>query len=104
MANPARGEVAFKVADSEYTLKFSTNAICEAEELLDKGLNDILRDLKRVSTVRALMCAGLREKHPDITTKAVGAIMDKIGVASAVEHVLAGMNAAAPPRSESPNG
>lgn len=100
MANPVRGEVAFKVADAEYTLKFSTNAICELEERLDKGLNVIVANMERLSTVRALLWAGLKAKHPDITMAQAGEIIDRCGMAQATEVIGQALTAAFPPPKE----
>lgn len=103
MANPEKGEVAFKAADAEYTLRYSTNAICELEDHLGRGLNAIVADLERVSTVRALLWAGLRAKHPEITLKAAGEIMDKCGVPTTVGAVSDALKAAFPPPGDNPN-
>jgi hypothetical protein len=97
MANPLRGEVAFTVADVEYTLKFSTNAICELEQLQNKGLNEIVGDLERVSTVRAMLWAALRAKHSDITLKGAGEIMDRAGMPATVEAISNALRAGFPP-------
>lgn len=105
MANPARGEVAFRVADSEYTLKFSTNAICELEERLDKGLNTIVANMERLTTVRALLWAGLRAKHPDVTIAQAGEMIDRVGMAEATETIGKALTAAfpAPTEGKDPN-
>ena len=103
MANPLLGEVAFKAADAEYTLKFSTNAICELEELLNRGLNEIVSDLERLSTVRALLWAGLRAKHPDVTLKMAGEIIDKSGMVAATDVIGTALKAAFPPPGGDPN-
>jgi hypothetical protein len=103
MANPLRGEVAFTVADVEYTLKFSTNAICELEQLQNKGLNEIVGDLERLSTVRALLWAGLRAKHPGVTLVMAGDLIDAIGMVPATEVIGRALNAAFPPPSKDPN-
>lgn len=97
MANPARGEVALAVADTEYTLKFSTNAICELEDRLDKGLNVIVANMERLTTVRALLWAGLRAKHPDVTITQAGEMIDRIGMAQATEVIGKALTAAFPP-------
>lgn len=105
MANPARGEVSFKVADTRYTLKFSTNAICELEEHLNKGLNVIVANMERLTTVRALLWAGLRAKHPDMTIEKAGELIDRCGMAEATEVIGKALTAAFPPPkdSEAPN-
>jgi len=96
MANPALGEVAFRVAGTEYTLKFSTNSICELEDHLGKGLNVIVGDLERVSSVRALLWAGLRSKHSEITLKGAGEIIDRAGMPATVEAISMALTAAFP--------
>lgn len=100
MANPARGEVAFTVADTEYTLKYSTNAICELEDRLNAGLNTIVGHMDRLSTVRGMLWAGLRAKHPDITIQQAGEIIDKCGMIAATEVIGKALKAAFPPPDE----
>jgi len=95
MANPHRGEVTFKVADAEYTLAFSTNAICEVETLLDKGLNQIVQSMDRLTTIRALFWAGLREHHP-MTLEEAGVIMHEAGAGAASKAVNQAMSLAFP--------
>ena len=80
MPNPALGEVAFHTADAEYTLKFSTNAICEMEDRINKGLSSIVQGMDRLSHVRALLWASLRAKHPDVSMEKAGAIIDLAGM------------------------
>jgi hypothetical protein len=96
MANPARGEVALVVGNLEYTLKFSTNAICELEDRLDKGLNTIIANMERLSTVRALLWAGLRAHHPEVTILGVGEIVDSVGAARVTEALGKALTAAFP--------
>lgn len=96
MANPHKSEVAFKVGDVEYTLKFSTNAICELEDRLDKGLNTIVANMERLTTVRALLWAGLQSKHDSITLQKAGEIIDQSGMAAATEAIGKALNAAFP--------
>lgn len=103
MANPARGEVAFKVDDTEYTLKFSTNAICELEDRLDKGLNTIVGNMERVTTVRALLWAGLRAHHPEVTIGSTGEIIDRAGIATITEAIGKALAAAFPKVEPGPN-
>lgn len=104
MANPARGEVTLRGGDQEYTIKFSTNAICEVEERLDKGLNTIIANMERVTTVRALLWAGLRTHHPDVTVAGVGEIIDRCGMAAATEALGKALTLAFPNASQDPNG
>lgn len=79
MPNPAKGEVALRVGETDYTLRLSINAICEAEALLDKTVNEIIASLDRVSTMRALLWAGLREHHKDVSLFDAGDIIGAAG-------------------------
>lgn len=80
MANPHRGEASFKIGGVDYTLAFTTNAICELEELLDRSFKVIVQDMGRLSHARALLWAGLRVKHPAVTLEMAGEIIDTLGM------------------------
>lgn len=88
MANPHKGELAFEAGGKTYTLRFSTNAICELEDKLDRSFLSISGDLAkavtepdkvRFGTVRAIMWAGLRDHHPNLTVEEAGEIMTQVG-------------------------
>ena len=96
MANPHRGEVSFKTPDAEYTLILSTNALCELEDETGKSLPSIMRDIERVTTVRALLWALLRTKQPDISLSQAGEIIDRAGMAKTTEAIMRAISAAQP--------
>lgn len=96
MANPHRGEVSFKTPDAEYTLILSTNALCELEAETEKSLPAIMRDIERVTTVRALLWALLRTKQPDISLAQAGEIIDRAGMAKTTEAIMRAIGAAQP--------
>ena len=56
-------------------LKFSPNAIADAEELLRKNLPAIIED-GGVSAVRALLWAGLRWEDRALTVEQAGSLID----------------------------
>src|SRR5690606_738772 len=92
MANPHRGSVALQAGDRAYTLSFSVNAICELETELDKPIADIVASIQdptklRLSSVRALVWAALRDHHEAVTVKEAGEIATDAGVQLAVEKV-----------------
>lgn len=67
MANPLRGQAAFDVDGEAYTLVMDVNALAEAEDALGMDIDLILAKYGQgtsVRLVRALVWAGLREKHP----------------------------------------
>jgi hypothetical protein len=96
MANPHRGEVSFKTPDAEYTLVLSTNALCELEAETEKSLPSIMRDIERVTTVRALLWALLRTKHPDVALAQAGDIIDGAGMAKTTDAIMRAISAAQP--------
>lgn len=84
MANPHKGEATLKAKDVEYVLRYSSNAIVELENALDRGFTDIALEMTtwaknpkamRVGTMRAVLWAGLRERHPDITLEQAGDLL-----------------------------
>lgn len=88
MANPNKGEVAFDAGGKSYTLHFSTNAICELEDKLDRSFIAISSELAkaasapekiRLTTLRAIFWAGLQDHHPDIDLKAAGKLVVAAG-------------------------
>lgn len=85
MANSHRGEVEIKAPSGTFTLRLSINAIAEIENLLDQGINQIATSLAdparlRLSTLRAIVWGGLREKHPDLDLFKVGELIAEVGV------------------------
>lgn len=106
MANPHKGEVDFEITNTDgaaqtYTLRFSANALCELEDVLDMGINVIatqLSDVKdlRLKTVRAVFWAGLRDHHPGVTLREAGEIVTSMTLPVALEVVAKAFTAAFP--------
>lgn len=92
MANPHRGSVALQAGDRAYTLSFSVNAICDLEAEVDKPVAEIIAAIQdpkqlRLSTVRVLVWAALRDHHEEVTIKEAGVITTDAGIQAAVEKV-----------------
>lgn len=93
MANPYRGEVTLSAADDTFTLSYSVNAICELEEFFDgKPIGEIAESLGdgssvKMSTIRALVWAGLRDHHPDVDLTAAGVIASKAGIPACMDAI-----------------
>jgi len=92
MANANRGEVSFRVDGKEYTLRYSTNALCELEDKLDLGIHEIAQRLAnketlRLKMVRAVLWAGLRDHHPDLTIEEAGELVSKAGMVDLLDKV-----------------
>jgi hypothetical protein len=93
MANPQKGEVSFEAGGASYTMRLSVDALCALEEATGKGVVALSAELSdparlRMSTVRHVVWAGLREHHPDVSLKAAGElIVEAGGLAKMMEHV-----------------
>lgn len=92
MANPNRGEVALLVGDQEYKLAFSINAICELEDAMDMPvakIADRLNDAEniRMSLIRTVVWAALRDHHEDVSAKEAGRIASTVGVPAVMEAI-----------------
>ena len=83
MANRERGEVELVVNDKPYTLRLTTNAICELQERTKLTLVELINSLQSLDMVnmRALVGAALKPYHAkEFTDMAkVGAFMDDAG-------------------------
>lgn len=102
MANPYRGQVSFDavvdeelarlcglpVGTSTFTLRLGANAICELEEAMGKSLVEICSEFDawakdpkaiRLSVVRTVFWAALRDHHPDVDLRAAGELITASG-------------------------
>lgn len=96
MANPHRGETSVEIGGKVYTLRLTTNELCQVEELLDRDVAVLMSQLARFSTVRALFWAATRERHPELTLKDVGELMHEHRVGAFMKAVSDAMAAAFP--------
>src|SRR5690625_1113917 len=99
MANPHRGEVAL----GDHTLVFSINAICDQEDALGRSITEIGTEMETglsMRTLRAVIWAGLQERHPGTSEKQAGDIISEVGV-PADSKAVSGACRAALPQSES---
>jgi hypothetical protein len=101
MANRVRGEVGFEADGKSYTLRYSTNALCELEDHFNQPINAIIGALQdksslRITMIRAVVLFGLRDKQPDMTELAAGEIISAVGLAAMVLKVGEALKAAFP--------
>ena len=92
MANPHRGEYSFQVGEQTYTLLFSVNSLCMLEEELGESINTIAAQINnpatvRMKTIRALVWAGLQEKHPATSLDDAGRIITDASIPKAMAAV-----------------
>lgn len=89
MTNPHKGETELKSGDKTYILRYSIDAICSLEETMDKGFPTIAAEMgdpekMRLSVIRQVLLAGLKEHHPDMTLKFAGELIVSAGGATVV--------------------
>ncbi|KFB10332.1 hypothetical protein [Nitratireductor basaltis] len=92
MANAERGAVALEAGGKVYSLRFSTNAICEVEDHFGKPIMKIVEDLQdetnvSMKMVRALVWGALLEEHPAIQPSQAGYLLDEVGVPVMTEKI-----------------
>jgi hypothetical protein len=83
MAGNVKGEVRFEAEGASYTLVFTIDALCALEDRVNKSVEQIGAEMgksPRLSLLRALFHAGLREYQPSISEKKAGEIMQGIGL------------------------
>lgn len=93
MANKVKGEVNFRVGAKTYTLKFSSNALIDLEDVLGEDIQSVGGAMQaegkgKLKVLRAMMWAGLQTHHEGLTTREAGDLMDGLG------HALAGQKIA----------
>ena len=98
MANRERGESAFVVGGATYTLRLTTEATAQLEDACstperEMFFPDILAKVLRgsVKYTRLFVWAALREHHPNLTVKDVGALIDQVGGITAFAETIAGV-------------
>lgn len=85
MNNPVRGTMTIAALEQTWVLKLSTNALCEIEEQLGKGIDQlgvILQDPTqgRMKLFRLIVWAALTDHQPGVELATAGDIIDEIGI------------------------
>lgn len=101
MANRVRGEVDFDLNGQKYTLCFDHAAMIELEDLLDKGIVAITKEMQawqqdpdriRLKWIRALLFAGLKRHQPKLSLDDVSDLMGQpsqsIGIMDKINEAL----------------
>lgn len=80
--NKIKGEVSFDTSKGPLTLVYNIDALCTLEDRLDLSVTEIAEKLGgnlRLGFLRAVLWAGLRERHPGIDEKAAGEFIRELG-------------------------
>lgn len=105
MANSIRGQVVLKTPDKEFVLRYTADALCQLETVLDKSFGELILEIQnwgpnvkdgkivketpdqvlarakkiRITTLRAVLWAGLIDSSPNMTLRDAGEIMMSVG-------------------------
>lgn len=83
MQNQLRGCAEFTVSGKRFDVVFNWNSAVEFEEQVGKpisaAIDEILAGRLVAKDLRALLWAGLRERHPEIGIREVGTLLDVMG-------------------------
>jgi len=81
MANGFKGEIALTYEGQSYTMVLDFNALCDFEGETGKDALATLEGMDAgkasVTDLRALMWAGLRQRHPEMTLQLAGSIFSE---------------------------
>lgn len=88
--------VKFEAGGEKYTLCFSFNALCLLEEDTGKGIADLFVDNMSMSSIRAMIWAGLQDEHEGLTKKQAGDVIDAAGIDAMKDHMANALKAAFP--------
>lgn len=82
-------EFPLRTPTAEYTLHYSSNAVCRLEAETEMTLEQISNSFNsgknlKVTLVRALVWAGLGDRHPGLSLEDAGRIIDEVGIVEAV--------------------
>ncbi len=83
MANPLRCEAEFTAGEDTYKVRFDWNAAAEFEDKAARPLSDALLEIGHeklcAKSLRAMLWAGLRAHHEDVSLEGAGRLLDVIG-------------------------
>jgi hypothetical protein len=87
MANPHRGHVEIEADGKTYRLVFSTHALCCLEDATGLSVSVLGQQMAdpKISLLRSMMWAALRDYHEDVSIRQAGDLMDVIGIAESGE-------------------
>ena len=101
MANANRGQVALDFEGGNFTLEYSINATCDLEDHYNLPIGKVAEKLQnpdgvRMSDLRVVGWAALREPHPDTDVIEAGRIANAAGAQLAMTIVAEAFRAAFP--------
>jgi hypothetical protein len=112
MANPQKGEVMLRLGGQDLVLRVNLNTLAETQEILgERDFNAVMKRLQPGSdgtvaadfiTMRAILCACLREHFPTLTPRQAGGMVAAADLTRAIDAIGRALNLAfaADPKSD----
>lgn len=107
MVRKLKGEVSLQVEEQTFQLVYDVNALCAIEDVLDKSVLEVMTSIKgmpKLGLVRALVWAGLRRHHEQMSLNDAGDLVMAAGMGPALMAVQEGIQAAFPQPKEDAKG
>jgi hypothetical protein len=111
MANPQRGEVPLVVGDRAFTLVLDFDALCQLEDVLSANgqivtAQEAIYHAMRSSLkyTRALLWAGLRRYHKDVSLVQAGELISDLGGVEKFYETILALNQSTKPDDEDVSG
>lgn len=90
-------EIPLRALGREYTFRLGINAICRFEKEAGMAITSIDLSKLEMRTIRALIWAGLKDQHKDVSLDLAGDIIDDLGLNQIMQLVPEALNATFPP-------
>ena len=81
-----RGVVEIEL-DKKRNLRYTMNAVCEFEDLIDRPLSQLEKDLS-MSDMRAMIWCGLKHEDESLTLHDVGEMLDMANIGDVMDVVM----------------
>lgn len=93
-----RGEATLVLGKDSYTLHFDWNAVADCEEQLGSPFYDLFERIAAgrfgVLELRAFLWAGLRKRHPQVTLRQTGELLDEADFGDVADVVIRAVSSA----------
>ena len=82
-----------EIGDVAYELEYTVNSVCDLEDMTGKGLGDIL-GMQGMTSVRALLWAGLTEHQNGLTMRKAGTLLQEYMKTHGMDELVAAIGEA----------
>jgi hypothetical protein len=109
VANKHKGEIEVEIDGKKLKMSFSSNALCELEDALDRNVNEIAQTMQdpqkvRLKDLRVIFWASMLDHQPDTSIDDTKKLMSSVLPAELVEMIGKAFTLAFPPAKEGEGG